>query len=98
MKIEVVLGFITKLKVDAIVNAANQDLISGGGMCEAVFVAAGDGLQQECHKIGYCETGSAATTNANLLPIKFIIHAVGPIYEQAPEIDPAFSLPATERQ
>ena len=70
---------ITDLDTDAIVNAANEGLWAGGGVCGAIFKAAGhDQLQAACHKIGHCDTGSAVITPGFHLKAKYIIHAVGP--------------------
>lgn len=70
---------ITKLPVDAIVNAANSELRFGGGVCGAIFSEAGiNDLQKACNKIGYCDTGSAVITPGFNLKAKYIIHAVGP--------------------
>lgn len=83
-KIEIIKGDITKIKCDAIVNAANKYLQAGGGVCGAIFRAAGIyELQAECNKIGGCETGSAVITNGYNLPSKYVIHAVGPIYKDS---------------
>lgn len=73
---------ITNLDTDAIVNAANSGLIEGGGVCGAIFKAAGSAkLAKECAKIGHCNTGDAVITSACDMPNnKFIIHAVGPRY------------------
>ncbi len=72
---------ITKMKVDAIVNAANTDLAMGGGVCGAIFHAAGAAkLQAACNKQAPIATGGAAITPGFALPAKYIIHAVGPIY------------------
>ncbi len=80
MKIEVIKASITNSDTDAIVNAANEYLYRGSGVCGAIFEAAGDGLEQECQKIGHCNTGEAVITGAYNLKNKYIIHAVGPIY------------------
>lgn len=73
--------------VDAIVNAANTNLQAGGGVCGAIFAAAGkEQLQKECDKIGYCAVGEAVITNGFNLKARRIIHTVGPIYGQNPEI------------
>ena len=70
---------ITDLATDAIVNAANEGLWAGGGVCGAIFTAAGHAdLEKACRKIGHCDTGSAVITPAFKLDAKYIIHAVGP--------------------
>ena len=70
---------ITDLDTDAIVNAANEGLWAGGGVCGAIFSAAGyDRLQEACNRIGHCDTGSAVITPGFNLKAKYIIHAVGP--------------------
>lgn len=74
---------ITKMKVDAIVNAANTDLQMGGGVCGAIFKAAGAAkLQAACDKLAPIKTGEAVITPGFGLPAKFIIHAAGPVYQQ----------------
>ncbi len=76
---------ITKLETDAIVNAANQKLLPGGGVCGAIFKAAGEQeLSEACRKIGRCDTGEAVITEGFRLKAKFIIHTVGPIYGKDP--------------
>jgi O-acetyl-ADP-ribose deacetylase (regulator of RNase III) len=84
-RIEVIKGDITKIKVDAIVNAANSSLMGGGGVDGAIHRAGGPAILAECKKIvarqGKCSTGEAVITTGGTLPAKYVIHTVGPVWK-----------------
>lgn len=87
--LELTKGDITQQETDAVVNAANKRLAPGGGVAGAVHRAAGDGLWEECKKLGGCETGEAKITSGHNLKAPWIIHTVGPVYsgsEQDPKL------------
>ena len=82
MEIKVVGGDMTKLEVDAIVNASDEEMSGGGGVDLAIYRAAGPELLEECKKLGGCKTGETKITKGYNLPAKYVIHTVGPVYGQ----------------
>lgn len=79
-RIDIVEGDITTLDADAIVNAANEALAPGGGVCGAIHAKAGPKLAEACAKLGGCATGEAKITGGFQLPARYVIHAVGPVW------------------
>lgn len=90
LEIEVIKGNIADIETDAIVNAANEELLPGSGVCGAIHRAAGHELALECRSIGYCKTGEAVITDGYQLKAKKVIHTVGPIFwkdeDSAPQL------------
>jgi O-acetyl-ADP-ribose deacetylase len=96
-RLEAVQGDITAAATDAIVNAANTTLAAGGGVCGAIFRAAGPGLAEACDAVAPCPTGDARATPGFALPARFIIHAVGPVWQGGDRGEPELLASAYRR-
>jgi O-acetyl-ADP-ribose deacetylase len=95
--LEAVRADITRETTDAIVNAANTALARGGGVCGAIFAAAGPGLAEACAAVGGCPTGDARVTPGFALPARFIVHAVGPVWHGGDRGEPELLASAYRR-
>jgi O-acetyl-ADP-ribose deacetylase (regulator of RNase III) len=92
-----VVGDLTEQHVDAIVNAANEQLAPGGGVCGAIRRAGGDEIFEECARLGGCATGDAKATGAGRLPATYVIHAVGPVWRDGLSGEPQLLASAYRR-
>jgi len=92
-----VVGDLTEQRVDAIVNAANEALAPGGGVCGAIRRAGGDEIFDECARLGGCATGDAKATGAGRLPARYVIHAVGPVWRGGQDGEPELLASAYRR-
>ncbi|MFA9462024.1 macro domain-containing protein [Thiohalorhabdus sp. Cl-TMA] len=82
--LEIERGDITAQETEAVVNAANRELAPGGGVAGAIHRAAGPGLWEECKGLGGCATGEAKITGGHALPARYVVHTVGPVYDNEP--------------
>jgi len=96
-RLTVVTGDLTAQAVDAVVNAANEGLRRGGGVCGAIFAAAGPDLDAACAALAPCPTGDARVTPGFGLPARFIVHAVGPVWQGGTADEPALLAGAYHR-
>ncbi|MDQ2678761.1 MAG: macro domain-containing protein [Actinomycetota bacterium] len=87
MQIETWRGDITSLDIDVIVNAANSQLLPGGGVCGAIHAAAGPGLAEECRDLAPVATGDAVATSGHRLAARWVVHAVGPIWGEVSDAE-----------